>query len=113
MTTDLVEKTCTPCKGGIPPLSADEAEAYRRQAPEWALRDEATRIDRTYRFRNFADAFAFVRGTDGLPRGGLQGANDLRDVRAGDIGDEVAIWPIQGDDQTLVDFAAWRKGNGR
>src|ERR1700750_1818550 len=61
MTTDLVEKTCTPGKGGIPPLSADEAEAYRRQAPEWALRDEATRIDRTYRFRNFADAFAFVR----------------------------------------------------
>ena len=32
------------------------------QAPEWVLRDETTRIERTYRFRSFGDAFAFVRG---------------------------------------------------
>jgi 4a-hydroxytetrahydrobiopterin dehydratase len=61
MTTALAEKSCTPCKGGIPPLTAAEAEDYRRQAPEWTLHEDATRIDRTYRFRNFADAFAFVR----------------------------------------------------
>jgi 4a-hydroxytetrahydrobiopterin dehydratase len=61
MTASLAEKTCTPCKGGIPALTLQEAEDYRREAPEWALRDEATRIDRTYRFRNFAEAFAFVR----------------------------------------------------
>jgi 4a-hydroxytetrahydrobiopterin dehydratase len=36
------------------------------QAPEWLLRDEAKRIERTYRFRNFADAFAFVRSADEL-----------------------------------------------
>ena len=35
---------------------------YRVQAPEWVLRDETTRIERTYRFRSFGDAFAFVRG---------------------------------------------------
>ena len=61
MTALLAEMTCTPCRGGIPKLTAEEAEAYRQQAPEWTLRDEATRIDRSYRFRNFADAFAFVR----------------------------------------------------
>ncbi|MBS0640592.1 MAG: 4a-hydroxytetrahydrobiopterin dehydratase [Acetobacteraceae bacterium] len=57
----LVEKSCTPCRGGIPPLTSDEAEALRAQAPEWALRDEATRIERTYRFRNFREAAAFVQ----------------------------------------------------
>ena len=57
----LTEKTCTPCRGGVPPLTVEEAEAYRVQAPEWMLRDEATRIERTYRFKNFGDAFAFVR----------------------------------------------------
>ena len=36
------------------------------QAPEWLLRDETTRIERTYRFRNFGDAFAFVRSAGGL-----------------------------------------------
>jgi 4a-hydroxytetrahydrobiopterin dehydratase len=60
MTAMLAEKTCTPCRGGVPPLTQAEAEAYGTQAPEWALRDEATRIERTYRFKNFAGAFAFV-----------------------------------------------------
>ena len=49
-----------------PPLTVEEAEAYRVQAPEWVLRDEATRIERTYRFRSFGDAFAFVRGAGEL-----------------------------------------------
>lgn len=71
MTATLAEKTCTPCRGGIPPLTSEEAEGYRVQAPEWALRDEATRLERTYRFRNFAEAAAFVQqaaelaGTEG------------------------------------------------
>ena len=49
-----------------PSLTVEEAEAYRVQAPEWVLRDEATRIERTYRFRSFGDAFAFVRGAGEL-----------------------------------------------
>jgi 4a-hydroxytetrahydrobiopterin dehydratase len=61
MIATLAEKSCTPCRGGIPPLTPAEAETYRRQAPEWALHDDATRIERTYRFKNFAEAFAFVR----------------------------------------------------
>jgi 4a-hydroxytetrahydrobiopterin dehydratase len=56
----LAEKSCTPCRGGIPPLSEEEAAAYRPQAPEWDLRENATRIERKYRFRNYGEAFAFV-----------------------------------------------------
>ena len=68
MTSVLTEKTCTPCRGGEPPLTVEEAEAYRVQAPEWVLRDEATRIERTYRFKSFGDAFAFVRVAGDSPR---------------------------------------------
>ncbi len=57
----LSTKSCTPCRGGIPPLDPDQVEAHHRQTPEWAIRDEARRIERTYKFRNFAEAFAFVR----------------------------------------------------
>jgi 4a-hydroxytetrahydrobiopterin dehydratase len=66
MTAMLAEKTCTPCRGGIPPLTPQEAEQFRVQAPDWALRDETTRIERTYRFKNFAEAFAFVRSAGEL-----------------------------------------------
>jgi 4a-hydroxytetrahydrobiopterin dehydratase len=61
MTAALAAKTCTPCRGGVPPLTPEEVETFRQQVPEWAIRDEARRIERTYRFKNFSDAFAFVR----------------------------------------------------
>jgi 4a-hydroxytetrahydrobiopterin dehydratase len=60
MATTLAERNCTPCRGGIPPLTADEAEGLRAQTPDWSLCDQGTRIERAYRFRNFAEAFGFV-----------------------------------------------------
>ena len=57
----LVEKTCTPCRGGIPALTRAEAEELLPQAPEWALMDEARRIEKTFRFGNFRESLAFVQ----------------------------------------------------
>jgi 4a-hydroxytetrahydrobiopterin dehydratase len=57
----LVEKTCTPCRGGIPPLTPQEAEHFHVHVPQWEMRDEARRIERTFRFRNFREAFAHVQ----------------------------------------------------
>jgi 4a-hydroxytetrahydrobiopterin dehydratase len=61
MTEALVEKTCTPCRGGIPPLTRPEAEELLPQAPEWALMDNAQRIEKTVRFGNFREALAFAQ----------------------------------------------------
>jgi 4a-hydroxytetrahydrobiopterin dehydratase len=61
MPVTLAEKSCTPCRGGIPPLTREEAAAYHIQAPQWELLDDVKRIERTYRFKNFASAFDFVR----------------------------------------------------
>ncbi|MDB5408302.1 MAG: transcriptional coactivator/pterin dehydratase [Rhodospirillales bacterium] len=61
MTTALAEKTCTPCRGGIPPLLRDEAESLHAQALDWQLVDDAHRIERTFRFRNFREALSFVQ----------------------------------------------------
>lgn len=60
MTEALIEKTCTPCRGGVPPLTREEAERFRAQAPAWELLDDAHRIERSFRFRNFGEALAFV-----------------------------------------------------
>jgi 4a-hydroxytetrahydrobiopterin dehydratase len=61
VTDTLAEKTCTPCRGGIPPLARDEALRLQAQVPDWELRDDAHRIERTFRFRNFQEALAFVQ----------------------------------------------------
>jgi 4a-hydroxytetrahydrobiopterin dehydratase len=60
MATVLADKSCTPCRGGVPPLTPKEAEGYLVQAPDWSLMDEATRIERRFRFRDFREASAFV-----------------------------------------------------
>ena len=61
MATALAEKSCTPCRGGVPPLTPEEAEGYRAQAaPGWSLMDGAARVERRFRFKDFREAFAFV-----------------------------------------------------
>ena len=47
MVDTLVGKTCTPCKGGTPPITPQEAEGLHAQIPQWDVRDEALRIERT------------------------------------------------------------------
>ena len=57
---ELTSKTCTPCQGGIDPMSRTDAEAMLAQVPGWELTHDASRLERTFRFRNFADANRFV-----------------------------------------------------
>jgi 4a-hydroxytetrahydrobiopterin dehydratase len=61
VTEALVTKTCTPCRGGIPPLTRDQADVLHAQAPDWQLTEEAHRIKRSFRFRNFREALTFVQ----------------------------------------------------
>ena len=61
MTEALVSKTCTPCRGGIPPLTREQVELLQPQTPDWLLADEAHRIERSFRFRNFREALTFVQ----------------------------------------------------
>ena len=60
MSDNLLSKTCTPCRGGVPPLTRTEAEAYSAQAPGWVLVDEGRAIERSFKFKNFKEAMDFV-----------------------------------------------------
>ena len=59
-------RKCTPCRAGIPPLTHEEAERFRSQTPNWELRDDGHRIERTFRFRNFQEALNVVRDVGDL-----------------------------------------------
>ena len=39
----LASKICTPCRGGIPPLTREQAEVFHAQAPDWQLPEEVNR----------------------------------------------------------------------
>ena len=66
MADTLVGKTCTPCKGGIPPLTPVEAERFHEQVSQWELRDDVKRVERTFKFQNFREALSFVQQAGGL-----------------------------------------------
>jgi len=115
MTETLAEKACTPCRGGIPPLARDEALRLQKQAPDWELRDDAHRIERTFRFRNFREALGFVQrigelaeteghhpdisfgwgyATDSLTTKKIKGLHENDFIMASKI-DRMLDWPAQ------------------
>lgn len=60
MSSELANRVCTPCRGGVPPLTPEEAERLRASTPEWELADGATRLRRTFKHGSFAESLAFA-----------------------------------------------------
>ncbi|MDX8403265.1 MAG: 4a-hydroxytetrahydrobiopterin dehydratase [Mariprofundaceae bacterium] len=58
--SELKSKTCVPCRGGIPPLTANEASTMMSQVEGWELIESSTKIRRTFTFKNFMQAQAFA-----------------------------------------------------
>lgn len=57
---ELAEKKCVPCQGGMSALNRDAAEGYLARVPQWQLASDGHSISRTWKWRNFAEALAFV-----------------------------------------------------
>jgi 4a-hydroxytetrahydrobiopterin dehydratase len=55
-----LENPARRARAAFRPLTKGEAETFHAQVPQWDMADEARRIERNYRFKNFGEAFAFV-----------------------------------------------------
>lgn len=62
----LTAKTCVPCQGGIPPLTPADAQKMLSQVPGWELKDNSTKLERAFKFKNFADSLGFVNKVGAL-----------------------------------------------
>ena len=64
---ELAGETCVPCRGGEPTLGEDEIEALLPEVPGWrvAERDGVRRLERSFRFADFASALEFTVGVGG------------------------------------------------
>lgn len=56
----LAEQSCTPCQGGVSPLTVEEARVFLKNTPGWQLSDDGRWLSRAFQFRNFVKALAFV-----------------------------------------------------
>jgi len=56
----LADRTCVPCRGGVPPLREAQWEPLLAElGPGWRVVDEH-HLEKHYRFPDFAQALAFV-----------------------------------------------------
>jgi len=58
----LTEMKCVACRGGEPTVTDAEIAEYHPQVPAWQIveGDGIKRVERVYKFRNFAQALAFT-----------------------------------------------------
>ena len=57
--SELAEKRCVPCRGGVPPLTADQIKPLARQLREWEV-VKNHHIEREFKFPDFKSALDFV-----------------------------------------------------
>jgi 4a-hydroxytetrahydrobiopterin dehydratase len=61
----LSEKTCVPCRGGVPPLTDDEIRPLASEVPEWRVVD-AHHLERDFGFPDFRAALDFTNAVGEL-----------------------------------------------
>jgi len=57
--SSLAEKTCVPCRGGVPPLRGEALQMLARQVEGWAVIDEH-HLTKNFKVSDFRSALAFV-----------------------------------------------------
>ncbi len=57
--TQLADKQCVPCRGGVPPLKGEELKTLHRNVPDWTV-DNEHHLQREFRFPDFKQALDFV-----------------------------------------------------
>ncbi|MFW1677914.1 4a-hydroxytetrahydrobiopterin dehydratase [Pontibacter sp. JAM-7] len=64
----LTQEQCEACRTGAPKVTAQEATELLLQLPQWQIctQEGVSRLERTYTFRNFAEALAFTNQVGGL-----------------------------------------------
>jgi 4a-hydroxytetrahydrobiopterin dehydratase len=95
----LADKTCVPCRGGVPPLQGKELDDLAGQTPGWKVVN-GHHITRSFAFPNFKTALAFVNQVGELAES--QGHHP--DIVLGWGKAEVTTWTHAIDGLTESDF---------
>lgn len=58
--TDLAQRRCVPCEGGVTPLSGPALDQYMAEVPEWTLAPDGKSIYKEYAFKDFVSGIVFI-----------------------------------------------------
>lgn len=97
--SSLAEKTCIPCRGGVPPLKGEELQKLARQVEGWEVVNEH-HVKKTFKFPDFRGALAFVNKVGELAE--EQGHHPDISLAWGKA--EITIWTHKIDGLTESDF---------
>ncbi len=59
MQMSLADKTCVPCRGGVPPLKGDALSKLKTELPDWDVVEEH-HLHKVFKFPDFKQALDFV-----------------------------------------------------
>jgi 4a-hydroxytetrahydrobiopterin dehydratase len=58
---NLAEKSCVPCRGGVPPMEPAKVQEMLGQLQNgWQATHDTSRLERTFAFKGFSPALAFA-----------------------------------------------------
>jgi 4a-hydroxytetrahydrobiopterin dehydratase len=95
----LSEKTCVPCRGGVPPLTAAEIAPLQKETPAWTVANNHD-LSREFQFKNFKTALDFVNAVGRIAE--EQGHHPDIYLAWGKV--RVEIWTHKIDGLTESDF---------
>jgi 4a-hydroxytetrahydrobiopterin dehydratase len=98
--SELAEKECIPCRGGIPPLKGQAlAELLKKLGNNWAVINEH-HLEKEFNFKNFREALAFTNKVGALAE--EQGHHPDIGLSWGRV--KITIWTHKIDGLTESDF---------
>jgi 4a-hydroxytetrahydrobiopterin dehydratase len=97
--SNLAERQCIPCRGGVPALKGEELRNLAAQVAGWRVVDEH-HLQKTYKFADFRESLDFVNRIGELAE--TEGHHP--DICFGWGKAEISIWTHKIDGLTESDF---------
>lgn len=97
--SQLAEKQCVPCRGGVPPLPEDEQKRLLAELRDWKIID-GHHLYKEYRFTNYSTALEWVNAISTIAED--QGHHP--DISFGWGYVHVKVWTHKIDNLTESDF---------
>jgi 4a-hydroxytetrahydrobiopterin dehydratase len=99
MATDLADKKCVPCRGGVPPLTHAEIQPLLSKVEGWRVENDK-RLVKKFEFKDFMGAMRFANKIAEIAE--EEGHHPDLYVAWGKV--EVTIWTHKIDGLTESDF---------
>ncbi len=97
--SDLADRECSPCQGGVAPLSPEQIAPLHRSLDGWEV-VEAHHLTKTYRFADFASALDFTNRVGAL----AEDVNHHPDIHLAWGRVTLEIWTHKIDGLAVADF---------